>query len=68
MWGILAGLVVITFTLGSFIVPGDLTRLFVLTALWLILLLVLDIIISLMIINRARFSKPDESAGAERLQ
>ena len=63
MWGVSAGLILITFSLMKFIIAGDMVRLLVLAALWLVLFFILDIIISLMIVNWAHFSKPDQSAG-----
>lgn len=61
MWGVLAGITAITFTLMKFIIAGDMARLLVLAALWLVLFIILDIVISLMIVNMARFAKPTES-------
>ena len=58
--GVLAGLTLITVVLANFIVPRDSLRLLVLAALWLVLFEVLQIIVSLIIVNRNDFAKPDD--------
>ena len=61
MWGMLAVLGVISVVLFNFIIARDMTRLLILFAVWLVLFEVLEIIVALMIVNWAHFSKPDQS-------
>jgi len=65
MWGMLAGILLITFILGQFIIPRDFTRLLILGILGAAGIVVLDIIISLMMVNWAQLSKPEESSGED---
>ena len=61
MWGMFAVLALITIILSNFIVPRNLPRFVVLVVLWLVSFEILEIIVAVMIINMAQFSRPDQS-------
>ena len=63
IWLDAAGVSIISFAVISFVTPGNFSRLFVLAVIWFVLVFILQIIICLMIVNMARFSKPEETAG-----
>lgn len=65
MWLMLAGMLLITFSLAQFIIPRDYTRLLILAILWVAGIAVLDIIVSLMMVNWAQLSKPEETGGED---
>ena len=60
MWAALAVLGVFTAILMNLIVARDFSRMSVLCAVWLVFFLILEIIMGLIIVNVAQFSKPDE--------
>lgn len=62
-WAAWAAVIIITLILIRFVRPEDWSRLLVLGVLWVIFFLIIEIIVSLMIVNMARFSKPGESAN-----
>ena len=61
VWGFLAALGIITLILFQFITPRDWLRFVLLLSLWVISFEALEIIISLIIVNRAEFSRADEA-------
>lgn len=63
LWAAVAAVAVISYILSRFIIPRDYWRLLILAALWLVSFYVVEIIISLVIVNVARFYKPEESDG-----
>ena len=63
MWAAFAVVAAFSAILFNFIVARDFTRLFVLCALWLVFFEILEIIMGLIIVNVAQFSKPDESVS-----
>lgn len=63
MWGLLAVFAVITIILGKFIIARDLWRLLTLAAIWLVSFYILEIIVGLIIVNKAQFSN-DETTPA----
>ena len=65
MSGMLAGMLLITYILAQFIIPRDFTRLLILGVLWVAGIFVLDIVISLMMVNWGQLSKPEETGGEE---
>jgi hypothetical protein len=56
----LAGITAISLVLTRFVVANNWSRLLVLAALWLALVVSLDIIIAILMVNLAQISKPDE--------
>ena len=65
MWGMLAGMLLITYILAQFMIPRDFTRLLILAVLWIAGIALLDIVISLMMVNWAQLSKPEETGGED---
>ena len=59
-WAAAAAFIAISFILISFVRARDWSRLLVLGILWVILFYVIEIVVSLMIVNLAQFSKPEE--------
>ena len=58
-WAALAAVAVVSVVLFKFIVARDLSRLLVLSAVWLVLFEMIEIIIGVIIVNVARFSRPE---------
>ena len=58
MWATIAVLALISFVLFRFVVPHNLPRLVLLSALWLVCFYLLEIVVALLIVNWAQFSKP----------
>lgn len=65
MWGALAALAVISIILFNFIIARDIRRLLILVVLWLVLFQVVEIIVGLIIVNFAHFSRPDRSVAED---
>ena len=61
MWGLLVGIVGMTFLLANFIIPRDMVRLAVLVVLWLASVFVISFIVALLMVNMGQFYAPDES-------
>jgi hypothetical protein len=59
LWGALAVVGVITFILIQFIIPRDFLRLAIVAVLWLVSFQIVAIITALVIVNVARFYKPE---------
>jgi len=68
MWVMLAGLILITAILVQFLLPRDFTRLLIVGSLWIVLILVLDIVVSLMIVNWVHLSKPADTVEHEHIK
>lgn len=65
MWGMFGVLALITIILSNFIVSRNLPRFVVLVVVWLASFEILEIIVALMIINIAQFSRPDQDIGQQ---
>jgi len=59
LWGALAAVGVISFILLQFIIARDMWRLLILAVLWLVSFQIVAIITALVILNVARFYKPE---------
>ena len=67
MWGAFAAIIVIGVILFQFIIPRHMLRVLVLFALWILFIEIVEIVMSLIIVNVARFSKPDVSVSDDDL-
>jgi len=65
MWAGIAVLALISVVLFSLIVPQNLLRLALLSALWLVCFEILEIIVALMIVNWGQFSKPEQADSSD---
>jgi hypothetical protein len=65
IWAMLVVLALISFVLFRFIVARDFMRLVLLTALWLALFEILEIVVALMIVNWGQFSKLPQSESSD---
>ena len=61
MWGAYAAIIAIGFILFQFMIPRNIPRAFFLFALWLFFVFIVDIVTALIVVNVARFSKPEMS-------
>jgi hypothetical protein len=61
-WAAWAAFIIISLILIRFVRPGDWSRLLVLGVLWVVFFLIIEIIVSLLIVNMAQFSKLDDEA------
>ena len=62
LWSVFAALAVITFILSRFIIARDYWRLLIVAVLWLVAFEIVEIIAGLVIVNVARFYKPESDA------
>ncbi len=62
LWGAFAAVAVISFILLQFIIPRDMWRLLILGVLWVVSFEIVAIITGLVIVNVARFYKPESEA------
>ena len=67
MWAAFAVIGIFTAILLNFIIARDFLRLFVLGAVWLVLFLILEIVMGLIIVNVAQFTRPDERVSDDDL-
>lgn len=67
MWAEYAVIIGIGAILFQFIVPRNIPRAFFLFALWLFFVFIVDIVTALIVVNVARFSKPDVNVSDEEL-
>ena len=65
MYSAMAAIAVISVILFNFIIARDMKRLLILGAIWLVSFYIVEIIISLLIVNVAEFYKPEESDGED---
>ena len=65
LWGAIATIAVISVILFQFIIARDFRRLLILFVLWLVSFYVVEIIIGLVIVNVARFYKPESNADRD---
>ena len=68
MWAEIAALALISFVLFRFIVRQNLPRLVLLSALWVVCFYLLEIIVALLIVNWAQFSKPRQADSGDEPQ
>ena len=66
MWATIAVLALISVVIFSFMVPQNLTRFVVLSALWFVCFQILEIIVALMIVNWGQFSKPEQADSGDQ--
>ena len=62
MWGAIAAVAFISVILFQFIIARDMRRLLILAVLWLVSFYIIEVISGLLIVNVARFSKPESDA------
>ena len=65
MYGALAAVAVISLILLQFLIPRDFRRLLILFVLWLVSVQIVGIITGLVIVNVARFYKPESDADPD---
>lgn len=63
MWGTFAALTLISIILFQFVIARDMRRLVILAVLWLVSIYVVEIITALVIVNVARFYKPESDTN-----